>query len=97
MALTWLRQLCDSSLHLLDYEPDLASLGGDVTGQRLSVRIIHDEWLMWQHDTYIAAVEAELTNTTDSPVRIAEVPCAATAPLSRTLRRYCVIRRSATP
>ena len=70
-AMAWLRQLCDSSLHLLDYESDLASLGG--TGPRLSVRHIRDEWDTWPPDTYIAAVEAEVTNMADSPVRIAQV------------------------
>jgi hypothetical protein len=43
-ALAWLRQMCDSSLHLDDYESALASLRPQSTGPRLTVRVLRDEW-----------------------------------------------------
>jgi hypothetical protein len=79
MVQAWLRQLCDSSLRLNNYEADLASLDARA---RLSVRVIQDKrekWEKWEKPVkrrdavYIAALEVELSNTTDSPVRIAAV------------------------
>jgi len=73
MALAWLRQLCDLSLHLLDYDTDLASLSRRGTGPRLSVRHIRDEWDAWREVVYIIAVQVEVSNATDNPIKIASV------------------------
>ena len=73
MALAWLRQLCDSSLHLADYEADLASLGPSATGPRLTTRVVREHWESWNDDTCAATLEVELSNATDDPIRIAEV------------------------
>lgn len=41
LAETWLRQLCDSALHLDGYEADLASLRlSTAAGQRLAVKVV---------------------------------------------------------
>jgi hypothetical protein len=50
LAETWLRQLCDSTLHLDDYEADLASLRlGAAAGQRLAVRVVQQDFDVWRH------------------------------------------------
>jgi hypothetical protein len=73
-ALAWLRQMCDSSLHLDDYESALASLGPQTTdGPRLTVRVLRDEWDTWRTVAYTAALEAEVANATDSRIRMASV------------------------
>jgi hypothetical protein len=73
-ALAWLRQMCDSSLHLDDYESALASLGPQSTdGPRLTVRVLRDEWNTWRTVAYIAALEVEVDNVTGSRIRIASV------------------------
>jgi hypothetical protein len=69
----WLRQMCDSSLHLDNYEVDIASLNGSGTGPRLAVRVVSTEWVALRDDVLIAAIQVELANATDSPVRIASV------------------------
>lgn len=69
----WLRQMCDSSLHLDNYEADIASLNGSVTGGRLAVRVVRTEWIAWGEFILIAAVQVDLANQTDGPVRIASV------------------------
>jgi hypothetical protein len=78
MVQAWLREMCDSSLHLNDYEADLASLDRGATGPRLSVRVIRDKWT-WVgtprllSGVYLAGLEVELSNVSDSPIRIAAV------------------------
>ena len=73
-ALAWLRQMCDSSLHLDDYESALASLGQQSPdGPRLTVRVLRDEWDTWRTVVYIAALKVEVANATDSRIRIASV------------------------
>lgn len=73
MVQAWLRQMCDSSLHLNDYESALASLDSHTPGLRLAVRVIRDEWDTWQDVAYIAALEVELSNASDTSIRIAAV------------------------
>jgi hypothetical protein len=73
-ALAWLRQMCDSSLHLDDYEPALASLrpqAADVP--RLTARFLRSEWRAWRGVAYIHALQVEVANATSSRIRIAEV------------------------
>jgi hypothetical protein len=73
-ALTWLRQMCDSSLHLDDYESALASLRPQSkSGPRLIVRVLREEWDTWHTVAYTVALEVEVANTTDSRIRIASV------------------------
>lgn len=73
-ALAWLRQMCDSSLYLDQYESALASLQHQsVDGLRLTVRLLPQEWDTWRTVAYIAAVELEVANTTDGRIRIASV------------------------
>ena len=44
LAEAWLRQLCDSALHLDGYEADLASLrSGTSPGQRLAVKVVQQD------------------------------------------------------
>ena len=73
-TLAWLRQMCDSSLHLDDYESALASLRPQSTyGPRLIVRILRDEWDTWRTIAYIAALEVEVANATGSRIKIASI------------------------
>jgi hypothetical protein len=73
-ALAWLRQMCDSSLHLDNYESALASLRPQSTdGSPLIVRVLRDEWDTWRTVAYTAALEVEVANVTDSRIRIASV------------------------
>jgi hypothetical protein len=73
-ALAWLRQMCDSSLHLDNYESALASLRPQSTdGPPLTVRVLRDEWDTWRTVAYTAALEVEVANGTDSRIRIASV------------------------
>jgi len=69
----WLRQMCDSSLHLNDYELALASLDSHAPSPRLTTGVIRDEWNTWRDVAHIAALEIELANATGSPIRIAAV------------------------
>jgi hypothetical protein len=72
----WLRQMCDSALHLDDYESGLASLRSQPRSStpRLAVRVCREpEWDTWQSVAYIVALEVEVTNTTDSRIRLAAV------------------------
>jgi hypothetical protein len=70
----WLRQMCDSSLHLDDYESALASLGPQqADGWQLTVRVLRDEWDTWRSVAYTTALEVEVTNVTNSRIRIASV------------------------
>ncbi len=50
-----------------------ASLNGSGTGPRLAVRVVSTEWVALRDDVLIAAIQVELANATDSPVRIASV------------------------
>jgi hypothetical protein len=73
-ALALLRQMCDSSLHLDQYESALASLKRRPTdGPRLMVRVLRDEWDTLRTVAYTAALEVEVANTTGSRIRIASV------------------------
>jgi hypothetical protein len=75
-AVAWLRQLCDSALHLDDYESALASLRPRTgpSKPRLEVRISRGpEWDTWGRLAYIVALEVEVTNTTDSRIRLASI------------------------
>ena len=73
-ALAWLRQMCDSSLHLDDYESALDSLRPQSTdGLRLTVRVLRDEWDTWRTVAYIAALEVEVANATGGRIKIASV------------------------
>ena len=66
--------MCDSSLHLDDYESALASLGPQSTdGPRLTVRVLRDEWDAWRTVAYTVALEVEVANATDSRIRMASV------------------------
>ena len=60
MVQAWLRQMCDSSLHLDNYEADIASLNGSTTGPRLAVRVVSTEWIAWRdscaHRRYTSGV-----------------------------------------
>lgn len=74
MALAWLRQMCDSSLHLNNYESALASLAPQpADGRRVAVRLLHDEWQTWRNDDYIVALEVEVANATSNAIRIASI------------------------
>jgi hypothetical protein len=74
MALAWLRQMCDSSLHLDDYESALASLRPRSTNRPwLTMRVVRDEWDTWRTVAYIAALEVEVANATESRIKIASV------------------------
>jgi hypothetical protein len=75
-VVAWLRQMCDSALHLDDYESGLASLRPQPRSStpRLEVRVCREpEWDTWQSVAYIIALEVEVTNTTDSRIRLAAV------------------------
>ena len=80
-ALAWIRQMCDSSLHLDDYESALDdyesaldSLRPQSTdGLRLTVRVLREEWDTWRTVAYIAALEVEVANATGSRIEIASV------------------------
>jgi hypothetical protein len=66
--------MCDSSLHLDDYESALVSLGQQSTGgPRLTARVLRKEWDSWRTVAHIAALEVEVGNATDSRIRIASV------------------------
>jgi hypothetical protein len=65
--------MCDSSLHLVDYEADLASLESFAANPRLTIRVLQQRW-DWAYDMgMVVAIEVKLTNTTDSRIRIASV------------------------
>jgi len=75
-AVAWLRQMCDSALHLDDYESALASLRPQPRSStsRLGVRISRGpEWDTWQNLAYIVALQVDVTNSTDSRIRLATV------------------------
>lgn len=76
VALAWLRQLCDSALHLDDYESALASLRPrSGSGRpRLEVHISQGpEWDTWERLAYIVALEVTVMNMTDSRIRLASI------------------------
>ena len=87
MVQAWLRQMCDSSLHLDNYEADIASLNGSATGPRLTVRVVGTEWIPWRDYVLIAAVKVELANATDSPVRISSLSLCSETDSWDSLRR----------
>jgi hypothetical protein len=74
LAEAWLRQLCDSALHLDDYEADLASLrSSTAAGQRLAVKVLQQDFDVWRHLAYIVGLQVEITNTTDNVIRLSSI------------------------
>lgn len=74
LAEAWLRQLCDSALHLDGYEADLASLRpGTGAGQRLVVKVVQQDFDVWQHLAYVVGLQVEITNTTDNVIRLSSI------------------------
>jgi len=69
LALTWLRTMCDSRLHLTSSVAALASLAGS-DGPPLRVTVTQNEWQVWRHQAYIVALQIELTNTTGSRIQL---------------------------
>jgi hypothetical protein len=74
LAETWLRQLCDSALHLDGYEADLASLKPSTgAGQRLAVKVVQQDFDVWRYLAYIVSLQVEITNATDNVIRLASI------------------------
>jgi hypothetical protein len=74
LAEAWLRQLCDSALHLDDYEVDLASLRpGTGAAQRLTVKIVQQDFDVWRHLAYIVGLQVQITNATDNVIPLSSI------------------------
>jgi hypothetical protein len=74
LAESWLRQLCDSALHLDGYEADLASLRPNTgTGQRLTVKVLQQDFDVWRHVAYIVGIQVGITNDTDNMIRLTSI------------------------
>jgi hypothetical protein len=71
MAVAWLRQMCDSALHLDDYESALDSLATDRAVPRLEVTVGEPAWESWRRLEYIVALPVNITNTTSARIRLA--------------------------
>jgi hypothetical protein len=74
MAEAWLRQMCDSSLHLDDREAVLSNLETESAGgRRLVVEVSTPVWASWRQLAFIVALHVKLTNTTDGTIRLGSI------------------------
>ena len=79
LTLTWLTQMCDSTLHLNGYEPVLRALtysrqppASTVPGPTLpsatygalKLELVGTKWTLWQRTAWLTDIQVRITNTT---------------------------------